>query len=328
MSILVTGATGFIGSHLAERLVLRGESVRVFLRESSNRKWLDHLDIEYSVGSFSDPDSLDRAVAGVDRIYHIAGVVAARDREGFFFGNVEATKNLLDAVRRVNPNLQRFVHSSSLAAVGPSTGPDTPVDESTPLSPITTYGESKAEAERIVLAASDDIPVTIVRPPAVYGPRDVGVYTFFQVVARGIAPLIGRDRKLVSLVHAFDLVDGFILAGESDAAVGKTYFISSEELYDWRSVGDVAARALGRKRPRYLSIPHPVVRSAAAMSEFFGRFQKKPPILDREKGIDITQTYWTCSVEAARRDFGYRQKVSIEEGVKGTVDWYLEKGWL
>lgn len=328
MKALITGATGFIGSHLAERLAAEGVEIRILLRETSNRQWIEHLDAELVIGSLSDSESLRTAVADVDYVYHIAGVVASKDRQGFYRGNVDATRNILQAISDVNPGLQRFLHSSSLAAVGPASDPESLVDESTPLRPITTYGESKAEAERVVAEFAERIPTTIVRPPAVYGPRDVGIYTFFQVAARGIAPLIGSDRKLVSLVHVDDLVTGIIAAATSERSVGETYFISSEELYDWRQVGNVTAQVLGRKRPRYLSIPHPVVHAVAALSGSLGRFRKSPPILDREKGRDITQPYWICSVEKARRDLSYRQEMSIEEGVRQTVEWYRERKWL
>ncbi len=328
MKVLVTGATGFIGSHLAERLQSEGNEVRILLRETSNRRWINHFEAEHIVGSLSDVDSLKRAVEGVDYVYHIAGVVASKDRAGFYRGNVDATRNILTAVEEVNPGVKRFLHSSSLAAVGPARSADEPVTEEFPYAPITTYGESKADAERVVEEFSGRIPTTIVRPPAVYGQRDVGIYTFFQVAARGIAPLIGFDRKLVSLVHVNDLVTGIIQAATSEVAVGETYFISSEEVYDWREVGDVTAKVLGRKKPRYLPIPHPIVNSVAGLSGFFGRFKKSPPILDREKGRDITQPFWICSVDKAMRDLGYSQQTSIDAGVEQTVRWYKEKGWL
>ena len=147
MKALITGATGFIGSHLAERLAAEGTDVRILCRETSNRRWIDHIGAEIVVGSMSNVESLHRAVEDVDYVYHIAGVVASRDREGFFRGNVESTRNLLQAVAEVNPGLQRFVHSSSQAAVGPAPSAENPADESWPLRPITTYGESKAAAE-------------------------------------------------------------------------------------------------------------------------------------------------------------------------------------
>lgn len=328
MKAFITGATGFIGSHLAEQLHAKGYDVRVLVRETSNTKWIDHLPVEKVVGSLSSVDSLRKGVEGVDYVYHIAGVVAAKSRDGFFRGNVDATRNLLEAVKEVNPGLQRFVHASSLAAAGPAGSENDPIIESIHYNPITTYGESKAEAEKVVNGYASELPVTIVRPPAVYGPRDVGVYSFFQVVAKGFAPLIGFDRKVVSLVHVDDLVRGFILAGESPESKGETYFISSEEFYTWEHVGQIAAHAFGKKKARYLRVPHALVYTAAGLSGFLGKFQKKPPILDLEKGRDITQPYWICSVDKAREQLGYRQLISIDEGVQQTVDWYRAQGWV
>lgn len=328
MRALVTGATGFIGSHIVEQLHAKGYDVRTLVRETSDTKWIDHMPVERIVGSLTDRDSLKKAVKDVDYVYHIAGVVAAKNRDGFFKGNVESTRTLLEVIREENPSVRRFVHASSLAAAGPATSETSPVDETWQHRPITTYGESKAEAEKVVQEFAGDLPVTIVRPPAVYGPRDIGVYSFFQVVAKGVAPLIGFGRKVVSLVHVDDLARGFILAGEHSRSEGETYFISSDGFYTWEEVGEITAPLFGRKKARYVRVPHALVYAAAGLSGFVGKFQKKPPILDLEKGRDITQAYWICSVDKARNDLGYEQKVSIQEGVEQTVRWYREHGWL
>lgn len=328
MKALITGATGFIGSHLAEHLHAKGYDLRVMVRGASNTRYIKHLPLEYASADFNDPESLRRAVSEVDYIYHVAGATAARNRAGFFEGNQVATLNLLEAVKDANPGLKRLIHVSSQAAAGPASSPEQPVDESAPLRPITTYGESKAAAEREVIARMGDLPLTIVRPPAVYGQRDAEIFKFFQVVAKGIAPLIGFDRKLVSLVHVEDLVRGFVLAGESPRGEGETYFISSEEFYTWENVGAITARIFGRERAMNLRVPHSLVFVAAGISGFFGRFQKKPPVFNFEKGRDITRPYWLCSVEKAKDHLGYRQLVSIEEGVARTVAWYRDQGWL
>jgi nucleoside-diphosphate-sugar epimerase len=329
MRALITGGTGFIGSHLAEQLHAKGYELKVLTRPTSDTKYIKHLPVEYVGGSLSDTESLQEAVSGVDYIYHVAGVVASKNREGFFQGNQIATRNLLEATRQFNPSLRRFIHVSSQAAVGPASGPEHPADETMPLKPITTYGESKAAAEQEVFQRMDRMPLTIVRPPAVYGPRDVGVLSFFQTMSRmRFAPLIGFGKKLVSLVHVEDLVRGFIQAGESPRAEGEAYFISSEELYTWEHVGKVTASILGHSRARYVRVPHGIIFAVAGISGWLGRFSAKPPILDYEKGRDITQAYWICSVEKAREHFGYRQLVSIEEGVAKTIDWYRQQGWL
>ncbi len=327
---LITGATGFVGSHIADHLHAKGYDVRVLTRKSSNPKLIKHLPLEYVNGDFGSPEALRDAVLGVDYIYHVAGATSAKGRSGFFQGNQFATRNLLEAALQYNPNLTRFVHVSSLAAVGPSFGADRPVDESTPFHPITAYGQSKAAAEQEVFDRMNLLPATIVRPPVVYGPRDsgTGAFTFFVVAARGVAPLIGFGEKLVSLVHVTDLARGTIEAGESGRAEGEAYFISSEEFYTWEHVGAVTAKVFGRSRVVNLRVPHAVVYAAAGVSGFFGLFQKKPTIFDIDKGRDITTPYWICSVRKAQEHFGYRQLVPFEQGVAETIAWYREHGWI
>lgn len=329
MKVLITGATGFIGSHLAELLFKKGYEISVLTRKNSNNKYISHLPIEYKIADFMVPESLTEAVSGVDYIYHVAGVVAAKTSKEFFDGNQIATRNLLEAVITHNPNLKKFIHVSSLAAIGPALDANSAVDSKTIPHPITTYGKSKLAAEEEVLSRMSKIPCTIVRPPAVYGERDIGVYSFFQAMQKsGFAPIIGFDKKLVSLVHQADLVNGIVMAGESQNSIGKGYFISSERYYSWEEVGEVTAKIIGRKKSRYIRVPHLVVFAAAAVSDFVGRFQKKPPIFDFEKGKDITQQFWICSVLEAKTDFGYSQEISLENGIERTMRWYKENGWL
>ncbi len=194
MLVLITGATGFIGSHLAEELHRKGYKLRCLVRKTSNLRWLKHLPIEYIYGDLFDAEMLRRSVEGVDYVYHVAGVTKAKNREEYFRGNHLGTRNLLDAVREVKPDLKRFILVSSLAAVGPSLNGQ-PVDETTHYHPITSYGESKMEAEKECLQLTDSIPVTVVRPPAVYGPRDKDIFAFFDTMNKGLQPMIGfRDK--------------------------------------------------------------------------------------------------------------------------------------
>lgn len=327
MKALVTGGTGFVGSHVVEELLRKGIEVRCLVRPTSNKRWLSSLNVEYVNGSLNDSTSLQDAVVGVDYVIHVAGLTSARSREEFFQGNQVGTRNLVHAVREYNPTIKRFLCVSSLAAVGPAKDANTPVTEDTAYHPITTYGESKRAAEDEVLAVQD-FPWTIVRPPAVYGPRDSAVLTFFQSVHKGILPLIGFDKKLVSLVHVHDLARGIVEATLFDQSIGKDYFISSDEFYTWDQIGDVTAAVMNKRRPMKLRVPHPLVMVLAGVSQFFGKFQSKPPVLDFEKGRDIVQPFWICSTEKARRDFGYTQQMSLKDGVQNTVDWYKNEGWL
>ncbi len=328
MKVLITGATGFIGSHVADLLLERGYDVRAIARSTSNLQWLKGKKIELVDGSISNPKSLEKAMKDVEMVFHVAGLTAARNAEEFMQGNRDGTRNMLEAAYKFAPNLQRFLHVSSLAAVRPADSPDKPVDESTLSAPITSYGISKKAAEDEVNSFANKLPITIVRPPAVYGQRETAILDFFKTVNKGFVPHIGFNEKHVSLVHGLDLSRGIIEAAESANTIGKTYFISSEEFYTWEQIGSVTAKILGKKGTIPLRLPHFLVFGVAGLSEFFGRFSAKPPVLNFEKGRDITQAYWICSVDRAKTDFGYRQKISIEDGIRQTVEWYKSMGWL
>ncbi|MDT8325367.1 MAG: NAD(P)-dependent oxidoreductase, partial [Bacteroidota bacterium] len=226
MNIAITGATGFIGSHLADRMLAAGHEVRALVRASSNLRWLEGKDVQLVRGDIRDADTLEDFVRDADYIYHIAGVVKARDRAGYFEGNVTATENMLRAAKQFAPGLRRFLYVSSQTAAGPSRSLERPVREEDEALPITTYGESKIAAEKAVRAVGDALPWTIVRPPAMYGPRDTEIFIYFQAIARRLNSMIGYDEKRLSLLHAHDLVRGMVLAAEADNSVGETYFIS------------------------------------------------------------------------------------------------------
>ncbi len=326
MKVLVTGASGFVGSHIADRLIASGHEVRALLRESSSRRWLEGKPVEIVHGRLLEHESLKTAVENVDAIVHVAGVTAAKTKQGFFEGNQLATRAMLEAVRRYNPNLYRFIQCSSQTATGPSLDGQ-PVTELTPPHPITAYGQSKRAAEEECERARQDFPVTILRLPAVYGPRDTAILTVFQTVDKGLKPLIGLKDKRVSLVHAADVAEGVRLALERDEAHNETYFIASEKQYTWREVSDLIAQALSKKGLT-VKLPHAVVYGVAGVSEFFSMFRSKPSVLNWEKGRDMVQAHWTCSVDKAMRELGYRQQVSLEDGIKDTVEWYRAQGWM
>lgn len=326
MKILITGATGFIGSHLTEELVRRGHAVRCLIRPTSNLVWIQHLPIERAHGDFDDDVSLQKAVADVDIVFHAAGVTKARTKDEYFTGNYTPTKNLLLAALKSDPTLKRFVHISSQAAIGPSID-GKPVNEQTPFHPVTTYGISKMEAEKECLRLMDRLPITIVRPPAVYGPRDKDIFEFFNAMNRGLQPMIGFTTKTVSLIHVFDLVAGIVLAAEQPKAVGETYFVSSERHYTWKEVGQLTARIMG-KRVLRVKVPEIGVYMVAGFSELFSMVSRRPVLLNWEKARDIVQSAWTCSVEKAKRELGFRESLTLERGIQNTVQWYRAQGWL
>ncbi len=328
MKILVTGATGFIGSHLVDYLIELGYDVRATIRKTSNLQWLKDKKIELIETNLNSIDDTIEAVSGVDYIYHIAGLVAAKNYNTFLKANRDATATILKACEQSNPNLRRFVLVSSQTVAGPSSSLENPQTEDDVPRPITSYGKSKLEGEKITLSYSEKIPITIVRPPAVYGPRDTAIRDIFKIANKGIAPLIGFEDKFVSLIYVKDLVRGIVLAGESNISEGQIYFITSHQFYTWNEIMDTMKTALGRKHLLKLRIPNALVLAIARISDIIGQFSEKPPVFDYEKGIDFIQKYWICSPEKARRDLDFVSEISLEDGLTETAEWYKLMNWI
>jgi nucleoside-diphosphate-sugar epimerase len=326
MKALVTGATGFIGSHLVEKLLQRNYQVRCLIRKTTKIDYINNLPIEFVNADFDDIQSLQAAVNGVDYVFHLGGVTKSKDKQGYFTGNVRTTKSLLAAVLKQNPGIKRFILASSLTAVGPGDDLD-PVDETTPYHPVTTYGKSKMEAEKECLARTSDFPVTIIRPPAVYGPRDKDIYAFFKSVNGHFVPLSGFSRKVLSFVHAYDLVDGIIAAAEHPKAAGQVYFISNEEIYDWEQFGRIT-KGLLQKWAVNIRLPHFALYAVAAISETLARLQGKAALINIEKARDGVQSNWLCSSKKAQTELGFKTKLTLEDGIANTIEWYRKNGWL
>ncbi|MCH9028550.1 MAG: NAD(P)-dependent oxidoreductase, partial [Bacteroidetes bacterium] len=270
---VVTGSNGFVGSHLVDLLLEKDFSVRCVVRGSSNLKWLDGKDIEIIKCGLFDKAGLEAALKNADYIYHVAGVVKSKTKEGYYKGNVETTRNLLDVAIEQNKNLKRFVIVSSQTVTGPSLN-NKPVNEETKCAPLTTYGRSKYDEEKLALSYKDKLPITICRAPAVYGERDTEIFIYFQNFAKGITTKIGFDKKILNLIHVADLVEGFYLAAMSEKAIGEIYFISSEKFYSWDEINAITSKVLNKKVIK-IFVPHFLVYILAAISQFFSLFSSK-----------------------------------------------------
>ncbi|MBK8552325.1 MAG: NAD-dependent epimerase/dehydratase family protein [Ignavibacteria bacterium] len=326
MKALITGATGFVGSHLVDKLLEKNYEVYCLKRKTSSTKWLDGKNVKYVDGDLFSNEALEACIKEMDYVFHVAGVVKAKTKEGFYRANYEATKNLLEITYKVNPGIKKFVHISSLAACGPAKT-DKSVDENTIPDPITTYGLSKLKAEEEVEKYKDKFPVTIIRPPAVYGPRDTEILIYFKTFSKGLNSVIGFDAKYLSLVYVEDLADGIVLAAENDAANGQKYFICFDKAYNWDEIGSLTSKLLGRKALK-IRLPHSVLYSVGYLAELFSAFSKNPATLNLEKCKDITQLRWVCSNEKAKRELGFKAKYTLEESFKKTIDWYKEMKWI
>ncbi len=326
MRAFVTGATGFVGSHLVDRLLSLNYEVFCLKRKTSNLQWLEGKKVNLVEGDLFDNNVLDEAIKKVDFVFHVAGVIKSKKKEGFYKGNVEATKNLIEITYKVNPGLKRFVFISSLAACGPNPD-DKPLTEDYIPRPVTTYGISKREAEKEVIKFRDKIPVTIIRPPAIYGPRDTEILIYFRTFQKGLNSIIGFGDKYLSLIYVEDFVKGIILASQSEIKSGSVFFISGDGEYNWNEIAEVTSKILNKNSIK-IRIPHFVVYSVGFIAQMLSVFSKNAATLNIEKCFDITREKWVCSNEKAKKILGYVPDYNLEEGFNKTILWYKNNNWL
>ncbi|MBU2492710.1 MAG: NAD(P)-dependent oxidoreductase [Bacteroidetes bacterium] len=323
---VVTGGNGFVGSHLVDLLLEKGHHVKCIVRKSSNLQWLKNKNVEIINCGLNGGPELNDVLKDADYLFHVAGVVKAKKPEGYYKGNVEPTKVLLDTLLEVNKSIKRVLIVSSLTACGPAKL-NMPCTEETIPHPLTNYGKSKLAQEELSKEYMEKLPITIVRPPAVYGERDTEIYLYFKTYKAGLMTLIGFNDKQVSLIHVIDLVEGIYLAAINENSKGETYFISSEKFYTWPELSGYTEKAVGKKAFK-IRIPHFLVLIIGAVAQFFAMFSSKPATFNFEKAKDFIQEAQTCDTSKAVNQLAYRQKISIEEGMKRTVNWYREMKWL
>jgi nucleoside-diphosphate-sugar epimerase len=327
MKVLVTGGSGFLGSHVAEQFAAEGHDVVALVRKTSNTKFLRTLPrVELAEGSVEDRGAIDRAMKGVDAIVHSAGLVKARTPDEFVTCNVQGTVNLLDSALENAPGLKRFVLISSLEACGPSLdGRPVPLEQERP---VTAYGRSKLAAEKEALARRDKLPVVILRPAAIYGPRDVEILEAFRAANRRQYPVIGNGRMLACYTYGPDCARACLQATFEDVKSGRIYFVDDgEPLSMARAMGQLLPEALGRAPLYRIGVPFPVLRLASLGVEAYGKVRKKAVMLTREK-VAALRNHWVCDSAQTRRDLQWKPEVDFPEGARRTAKWYQENGWL
>jgi nucleoside-diphosphate-sugar epimerase len=322
MRAMVTGATGFVGSHLAEALRGRGHEVTVLARSAAKAVLLEAQGMRVVMGDLHDSDALTRAAEGQHVIFHVAGVVAARNEAEFMRANRDGTANVVGAGGRAGR--PRFVVVSSMAAAGPSS-PGKPHQGDEPARPVTAYGRSKLAAEAVVTASA--LPWTIVRPPTVYGPRDQEVLKVFRIARWGVAPVFGDGSQELSAVHGADLAQALIAAGLSDATVGKTYYACHPEVVTSAGLVRAIGATMGR-RVAIVGVPQPIGRALLALTEAGARLTGQPTILTTDKAHEFFQAAWTGDPAPLARDTGWRAAHDLSTGLADTYRWYRSAGWL
>jgi nucleoside-diphosphate-sugar epimerase len=322
---VVTGASGFVGSHVVDELLRRGARVRCLLRPSSTLRWLEGKPVELVFVSLEDAAALQAAVAGAVWIVHAGGLISARHASEFHAVNVGVTERMLRAALSAGPGLRRFLYVSSLAASGPSRD-GMPVTEAHPPRPVSAYGESKLRGEELVHQLRDRLPVCCVRPPAVYGPRDEVTLKIFRALRWHVRPEV-RARGRFSMIYVEDLARAIALALEDDGAVGEIFFASEPDVCDFERLGLQLQEAMGTWAVP-LRLPGWLLTTGALAGEAWGAITRTPPFLSRAKLQEIGAGDWLCSSAKIRSRLGWTPSVPMEEGLKRSVAWYREAGWV
>jgi nucleoside-diphosphate-sugar epimerase len=311
-----------VGSHLVEALVGRGDAVASLVRRPERAGALRALGCRLVEGTIADEAAALALVEGADVVFHVAGLVAARSEDEFLRANRDGAAALARASARAG--VSRLVLVSSLSATGPSR-PGHPVGEVSGPGPVTAYGRSKKAGEETVRAAG--VPFTIVRPPAVYGPRDRAFLALFRAASWGVVPLLGEEDQELTLVHAADLARALVAAATSAATLGGTYHAGHPEPATQRALAEAVGRAVGR-RVRCVRLPGPLVRGLLVLAGTAARALGRAPLLDGDKANEVLAPGWACSSEALRRDGGWAAEIPLEHGLAETARAYREAGWL
>ena len=323
---VVTGSSGFIGSHLVERLAADGMTVRRLLRSGASASSARAVGIPLAT-RLDDVDAILRsgALAGADVVFHLAGVTKSRTDAGFRDGNVAPTAAIVEALRRLGQGT-RLVLVSSQAAAGPAASSDRPVHESDAAKPVEGYGRSKLAAERVALEAGERVPAVVVRPTSVYGPRDVDFLRAFRSASRGVALLPGSHARWFDVAHVADVVEALTLAATHAGAVGGTFFVGAAPI-TWDALYDELARTVGRTL-REVRVPDWALRVAGAAGSAAALATGRATLLNAHKTTLGRQDYWLCSDECARATLGYSPRRTLPEGIRETYLWYVENKWL
>ncbi len=329
MIAVVTGSSGFIGSHLVEALLEQGYTVRCLDTRSNTSTPPHNQRAKHYAIDCAEPHTLmeSRVLEGADYVFHLAGGTKAIDLEEFRRWNVLPTKNLLQVLTERRIRLKRFIYVSSQAAAGPAQSLDRPITEETSPEPVEDYGRSKLEAEQVVQEYISLISYTILRPSSVYGPRDVDFLNIFKQANNHLSVYPGYRENVISIIFVADLVNGILQVTRTKTTQGKTYFLSTDQPLSWREIHRAIANVVN-KNAIELSIPQGIVDLICRAGDLYSKLTGKYSIVNTRKAALSKSRYWICSSDRAKQDFGFMPHMSLLEGLQITHRWYTENGWL
>jgi nucleoside-diphosphate-sugar epimerase len=331
MKILITGASGFIGSFIVEEALKQGFETWAAIRKSSSKEYLQDERIHFIELNLSSKAQLIEQLRPhqFDYVVHAAGVTKCLNKADFRRINTEGTKNLVDALLDLQMPLKRFVFLSSLSVFGAIKEqlPYAEIREDDTPKPNTEYGRSKLEAEKYIDSIGSRLPYTILRPTGVYGPREKDYFMMAKSIKQHIDFAVGYQRQDITFVYVTDVVQAVFLALEK-GETGRKYFLSDGQVYQSTTFSDLIHEELGR--PWWLRITAPVwvLRVVTFFGEYIGHMTGKVTALNNDKYNILRQRNWRCDIEPARRELGFEPKVQLKEGVKTTIQWYKDHKWL
>jgi len=324
MKVFITGGTGFVGSHLAEHLINQHDAeVFALMRDLKKPKWLKGLDIHPLNGNlFSIPDLPE----DLDFVFHLAGLTKAYKSADYYTVNQKGTASLFQSIQEQRIKPKKIIYLSSMAAAGPSSQ-GTPVREDHSSAPVTLYGDSKLQGEQEALKFKDELFSVILRVGAVYGPRDRDFLKYFRTINRGILPVMGKKDRLLNLCYVKDLCQALILAAQADLDSGEIFHIAHPQPHSWNEIGQISGEILNKKLIT-VRIPLPLVYLAAAGSDLISLFTKKRSIINKQKYLEFKQEGWLSDTLKAEKQLLFKAAFPLREGLKETLQWYQDQGWL
>lgn len=327
--ILITGASGFVGGHLAKKAKSLGLEVHAAVRTSSNIdqikpftdkfQYLDYEDVNALISIFNSEK--------YQYIVHAAAMTTAKSEATMVKVNVDYTLNLITAAFDADHDLKRFVYVSSLAAIGPQEYNETLIVEETEHNPITMYGRSKSLSEKKIHAGFMRCPITIIRPTVVYGPNEKDLFILFDTMNRGLEPYIGKDKQKLSFIHVEDLVNVLIKACEQDILGVATYNVTDGNVYSRYAMAEIFKKTFNKKLFR-IHLPVKIIKIAARVIQGIYKNSAKVPVLYPERVGELTAQNWACDIQKVVNDLDFKSEYNLQEGLKETLLWYKANKWL
>lgn len=325
--VLITGASGFVGYHLIAEALQNGLEVYAAIRPNSKIEHLSHFNINYTYLNYTSVDDLKKEIEDKEYNYiiHAAGITKAKTLADYTQINAEFSKNLALAASQVSVAIEKFVLVSSLAALGPIQDLTTLIQDNSLPNPVTNYGRSKLLAEQYLLKIPN-LPLVIIRPTAVYGPREQDLYVIFKAINKGLDPYIGRFNQQLSFIYVKDLAKALVnslgLTSNKEA-----YNITDGLAYNRYALADAAKLILEKKAFR-IHLPISVVNGLAILMDRWYLYKKDTPVLNKEKMNELTAINWACDISKIQRDLNFVPQYNLKEGLSETLNWYKESKWL